>query len=143
MSNKIEEKKGSIDQETALKDFERWLSIKKIREQKRQENSKFEDIIISSIIEGDLTIDENGYITQKLIFPVENAEQQPVLSDLKFIPRIPIKLLNIKLKGVDSSDADKRQIAYMAALTQQNMGLLEKMETEDHRIAQSIIMYFL
>ena len=141
--SKIEEKNNTVDQETAIADFERWLTIKKIREQKRQENSKFEDVIISAIVDGILTIDENGYITQKMSFTIEDSEKNPVLPELKYMPRIPMKLLNIKLKGVDSSDADKRQIAYMAALTQQNMGLLEKMDTEDHRVAQAIIMYFL
>ena len=141
--SKIEEKNNTVDQETAIADFERWLTIKKIREQKRQENSKFEDVIISAIVDGILTIDENGYITQKMSFTIEDSEKNPVSPELKYMPRIPMKLLNIKLKGVDSSDADKRQIAYMAALTQQNMGLLEKMDTEDHRVAQAIIMYFL
>jgi hypothetical protein len=134
-----------VDQETALKDFERWLEIKRIRDQKRQENakSKHEDVIISSIIEGDISIDENGYITHRLIFPINDSQGANLLEELRYIPRIPQKLLNIKLKGVDATDGDKRIIAYASALTQQNMGLIEQMDTEDQRIMQAIVMYFL
>lgn len=139
------EQKVTVDSETALIDFERWIKIKRIKDQKRQENSKnkFEDVIVSSITEGVLAIDEQGYITHKLIFPVENNEGELTLETLKYIPRIPGKLLNIKLKGVSSDDGDKRQLAYGAALTQSNTGMLEAMDTEDLRIMQAIVMYFL
>jgi len=146
MKEEIKEKSGKkVDQESALKDFEKWIFIKKIRDQKRQENAKgkFEDVIVSSIAEGDLSIDENGYITQKLIFPIIDDNGNDILTELRFIPRIPVKLLNIKLKGVDASDADKRQVAYVSALTQVNMGILEKLDSEDSRISQAIVMYFL
>ena len=148
MNNKIElktEPKQVVDQETALQDFERWIAIKRIREQKRQANAKdkHEDLIVSSIIEGDITIDENGYIDHKLIFPLTDSEGIETLSKLRYIPRIPGKLLNIKLKGVDATDGDKRLLAYGSALTQTNMGLLSNLDTEDSRIMQAIVMYFL
>ena len=134
-----------VSMEMAVQDFDRWISIKQIREQKRQENakSKFEDIITTSICEGDLAISEDGYITHKLIFPLKDGEGGELLNELKFMPRIPVKLLSIKLKGVDPSDMFKMQIAYISALTNVNMGIIEKLETEDFRICQSIVMYFL
>jgi hypothetical protein len=51
--------------------------------------------------------------------------------------------LNAKLKGVNATDADARVMAYIAAATDQNTGLLSKMYTDDYSVCQSIIMYFL
>lgn len=145
MKEQSEMTNTKVSPDVAIIDFERWLSIKKIKEQKRNENSKskFEDIIISAIVEGDLTIDDAGYITHKLSFPIKNDEGEETLTQLRFMPRIPVKLLNIKLKGVDPSDGDKRQLAYMSALTNVNMGLLGNLDSEDHRVCQAIVMYFL
>jgi hypothetical protein len=137
--------RAKVDPQTALQEFERWISIKRIRDQKRQENTKnkSEDLLVSAIVEGDISIDEDGYINHNLIFPLENADGSVILNKLRYMPRIPQKLLNIKLKGVEATDGDRRIIAYGAALTNQNMGLIEQMDTEDQRIMQAIVLYFL
>ncbi len=137
--------KQTNDPEFALKEFERWIKIKKIKDYKRQENAKnkFEDTIVNGIIDKEILIDEDGRITQKLIQPIKNQEDEVVLTELNYMPRIPIKLLNIKLKAVDPSDADKRTLAYISALTNVSMGQLGELDTEDHKVCQSIVMYFL
>lgn len=132
-----------VDLEVAKKDFEKWLDFKKIRERKREDNADFGEKIIDGIVSGDIIVKDDCKLNVKLRFPLLDENKKPVHEVLIFKPRIQVWELNKKLKGVKADDGDGRIAAYIAALTEINKGLVEKMDTEDSSLCQSIVMYFL
>ena len=62
---------------------------------------------------------------------------------LVFKPRLTVGQINAKMKGVKASDVDGRLVGYIAALTAQNTGVIAKLDAEDNKVAQSIVMFFL
>jgi hypothetical protein len=132
-----------VDRNQAISEFEKWLEFKKINERKRQEMFSFEETIIDAIEEGRMTIDDKMQIELNLHFPLKNEAEEIVLGKLSFKPRIRLQELNSKLKGIKPGDGDARIVAYMAALTSVNSGLLSKLYTEDTDVCQAICMYFL
>ena len=135
--------KQKVTREVALKDFERWLNFKNIKGRKREDNENFEQIIVDAIVDGQLTIGDNCHI--KFILPeaITNKEGEEVLKELTFLPRIRVRDVNNKMKGVKADDGDGRVVAYISAITQQNTGIITNLFTEDYSVCQSIVMYFL
>lgn len=136
-------KKNIIVEETAIQDFERWLDYKKVKNKKRADNKEQEEVIVDAIMDGSLIVEKDCYIEFKLDFPLENEKNEPTFESFKFKPRIKVFELNSKLKGVKSSDVDGRIVAYIAAVTGQNAGIIKKLDTQDYNICQAVIMYFL
>lgn len=132
-----------ISRNVATADFERWLVYKKINDRVRQENISYEEKIIDAIEDGILTINDDLVMELSLQFPVLTDQGETALDKLIFKPRITVQQLNIKLKPVKPGDTEGMKIAYIAALTDQNSGMIAKLTTEDALICQSICMYFL
>jgi len=131
-----------VAKEVAVQEFERWLSYKGIRDKKRKDNESFEETIIAAIEDGQLTLDDDHVFTLK-ITPVKDANGSNVLESLKFKPRLQVYQLNQKLKGVSANDGDGRVMAYVAAITNENSGVIGLMDTSEYSVCQSIVMYFL
>ena len=127
---------AKVDLKAAKSEFDGWLSFKRIKESKRKQNDSFEEIIVDAIVNGDLSIDSNKVMTLKIV-------DHESLKELKFKPRIKVRELNIKLKPFKSDDADGRILAYIAAITDQNTGIISGLYTEDYTVCQAIAMYFL
>lgn len=127
----------------ATEDFERWLQYKKINDRVRQENIQFEEKIIDAIEDGILIINDDLKMEFSLQFPINNDDSTVALDKLIFKPRITVQQLNVKLKPVKPGDTEGMKIAYIAALTDQNSGMIAKLFTEDSTICQAICMYFL
>lgn len=134
---------SKIAREVAIADFNRWLDFKKVKENKRNESKAQIDEIVSAIEHGNVIIDDNCNIIQNLEFPITSDQGGIVLGELKFKPRILVHQLNAKLKGVEASNVDGRILAYASALTDQNSGIIGKLDTEDYRIVSSVVMFFL
>jgi len=129
-----------INRDAAISDFERWLDYKRVSEIKREQSQEQENVIVDGIVSGVVTIDDDCNIHQGLVFPVEG---EAGFDELVYRPRINRKMLQSKLRGVKSDDADGRISAYAAALTNKAVLQITKLDTEDLRIADAIVMYFL
>ena len=130
-----------INRETAIQEFEKWLDFKKVSDTKRQSSKDQENTIIDGIVSGQVYIDESCNIHQKLVFPVEG--EVAGFEELVYMPRINRKMLQAKLRGVKADSPDDRISAYAAALTNKAIAQIANLDTEDLRIADAIVMYFL
>ena len=135
---------AKMDIESATLEFNKWLDYKRVKQARREEKEAFGEAIISSIMDGDLIINEKTFImTYKLLFPILDNKGNEYLSELKFNPRVKVKELNIKLKAVKVEDADGRLLAHAASSCDKNVGELALIDTEDNDIVKSIAGYFL
>jgi hypothetical protein len=129
-----------INREVAVQDFERWLDFKRVSDNKREKSKDQEDLIVDGISNGSITIDDECNIHQILVFPVDG---EAGFSELIYRPRINRKLLSVKLKAIKADDPDGRISAYAAALCNKAVLQIDKLDTEDLRVADAIVMYFL
>ena len=134
---------SKIAREVAEQEFEKWLDFKKVKSTKRLESKDQGEQIISAIENGSIIIDEKNNLVLTLDFPVEDSSGNVTLSTLKFSPRLRVVDLNKRLKGFKADDVDGRVLAYAAALTGENTGIIGCLDTEDYRIVGNIVMYFL
>lgn len=130
----------TINVQTAQNDVEKWLDLKKIGSAKRQSMKDSIENLVDGIREGFLSINEKGEIKQTLKFPLGEDES---IKELVFKPRISIKEVKPYLKEVKSSDVDGRLAAYVAALTNTSKDIIEKMDSEDSGVSNSIAVFFL
>lgn len=134
---------SKVSREAAEKDFAAWLDHKKVRGVKRAESKGNEQEIVSAIEDGILVVEEDFTITHMLCFPIEDTTGKVVVDKLVYKPRINVGQLSIKLKPVGGADVDGRIAAYAATLADVNTSLINKLDTEDQRIVNAIVMYFL
>jgi len=133
---------GKVSREVAEADFQKWLDFKRVKEKKRVDSKQQEEELINAIEEGQLVVDTDFNLVLKLDFPLSH-EGTITVSELKFKPRITVGEINAKLKGVSQNSADDRIVAYVSALTNSSLSVINKLEVEDYRIASSIVIYFL
>jgi hypothetical protein len=134
---------NKLNYDTAQQEIADWLEFKHISPRKREENADMEEILIDNMQMGFLTKNEDYSLTYKLKEPVQTDEGEIRLSELTFKPRIRVSELNKRLKGVKVNDAEKRQLAYIAAVTGESTGILGQMFSEDFECCAAIVNYFL
>lgn len=133
----------TVSHEAAVQEVERWLDFKKVKDKKRAESESFIEILVGAVEDGLLTIDKDLMMKYSLLVPVKDDNDAEVFSELTFVPRIQVGEINKKLRGIKADDADGRVVAYIAALTKKNTGMITKLFTEDYSVCQSIVMFFL
>jgi len=132
---------SKVSNDQAVKDIERWLDAKKIKDRKREQNADSEAVLVDAIMDGDLIVNDDNSLTLKLIWPT--AEGQGV-STLTFKSRLTVGERQEATKGIKPTDAEGRLIGYVAVLTDQPVGVIKKLESgEDYERASSIAVYFL
>ncbi len=135
---------AKINIEIAEQAFIGWLDFKRVRESKRENNIDQQNIIVEAIADGDLVIDEKDFfMTYNLLKPILSDDGDVMLDKLVFKPRITKGDLNKKYKGLKPTDADNRLLATIAAITDQNRGMIGKIDTDDISVCESIAVYFL
>jgi len=132
-----------LPREKAEADFQQWLDLKKISDTKRRESESSANTIIEALMNGGLVLGEDGVLTQKLKFPIEDNKGNPTYSTLEFKPRVKVENIHAHLQGVKSADADGRVAAMIAAVTSKSKAIVLKMDTEDYSIGQAIVVFFL
>lgn len=128
-----------VPHETAAKEVEEYLDFKKVSNKKREEQKDSIETIVDSIVSGTLSIDENKNIVQELSFPIGNG----TIPTLSYKPRLTAQAINTRMKGVKGTDVDARIMGYAAALTDKSPALLGDLDTEDLRICQAIVSFFI
>ena len=131
-----------ISADVAEKEVLKWLDYKKYSTSKREDQKDSISIMENAICDGDLVLNKDNVFIQKLKFPIKDEDGKEVLSELKFVPRIPVIDIEKKSKGMEANNYSVVR-AYICALTKINSGLVGRLDTEDHRVSQAIVSFFL
>lgn len=135
-----------ISEEMAIAEMNKWLDHKNVSQRKRNKKETKQQIetLIDAICDGDLTLDEDFNLVQTLRNPVKDKEgKQIVLETLTFKPRLLLEDVESHLMNVKSTNTIGMLAAYTAALTGKSSSLLKKIDTDDNKTAQAIVMFFL
>lgn len=131
-----------ITREMATKEITGWLDQKKISPTKRETKKDSIESLICAIMDGDLTMSDNGCLVQVLKFP---AETEKPVKQLTYKQRIRIDEVKQHIIGnkIAISDFDGRVVCYIQALTGEPFAVCSKLETTDGEIAQAIAVFFM
>ena len=123
----------------AHKEVEKWLDHKRVKPKHRESNPESIENMVDSFEDGTLVLNEDHSINMELAFPIGEAGK---IKTLNFKSRLSVGEIHNNLKGVKSGDTDARIYAYIAALTDQPIGVIRKLDTEDYRVASAIVVFF-
>lgn len=131
-----------VSREVAEKDVSRWLDTRRVSEKKRGEYSANIEDLIEAVSEGRLIVDDSGYLTQKLEFPMGESGS---IKELKYHPRITVGDVRQAMNAMSakSSDADARVISHIAASTKVATNVIQRMDTSDYSLSQAVAIFFL
>lgn len=128
-----------ISKEMAIAEVNRWLDSKKIGEKKRAAYEKTIEEIVSYVEDGTLILDENNMWKHKLLFPIESEK---TTSELTYKNRLNVDEVTNGLKGSDGTAQDMVK-HYVVMLTGKVKGIINKLDTQDYSVCQSISVFFL
>ena len=136
---------NQVSEELATKEVSKWLDFKNVSERKRNKKETKAQIetITDAICDGDLVLDEDFNLVQTLRNPVKTNDDKVLLSEMKFKPRLLLEDVESKLINVKADNMIGMLAAYTSALTGVNAGLTKKIDTDDNKTAQAIVMFFL
>jgi hypothetical protein len=129
-----------VDIEIARQEVEKWLEYKRVGASKREAYKDAIDSLVDAVAFGQLTLEDDYHFVQHLDFPIEGDEP---IEELKFKPRIKVKEIYSKMRGVKAGDADGRVMALIAALTGKPSAMVGMLETSDYSVSQNIALFFL
>ena len=132
-----------IPLETAELEVEKWLDHKRVKPKKRENLKENIEVIVDNICDGSLVLRDDYHFVQTLSFPVKNAAGEEKVKELIYKPRLMVRDINAKMKGVKANDPDGRVVSYIAALTDQPAGVISNLDTEDNSLAQQFASFFL
>jgi hypothetical protein len=134
-----------VSEKMANADVSKWLDHKNVSPRKREKKETKQQIetLVDAFCDGDLTLDDDFNLVQKLRNPVKDNEGKKILETLSFVPRLLLEDVESHLMSVKSTNTIGMIAAYTSALTGQNSTLLKKIDTDDNRTTQSIVMFFL
>lgn len=130
-----------IVREVAEADIEKWLVAKKITNSQREARKDEIDTLTDAIMDGNLVVKDDATLEHTLIHAIDKGEKK--VTALNYKLRLMVKDIQTAMKGVKNNDVEGRLLAYASALTGQNTGVLQYMDTADSRIANSISVFFL
>lgn len=128
--------KKTMTEELALKEVNKWLDYKKIRSKEREEKEAQIGILVDSIVDGSLVLNEDFSLVQKLDFELENVKE------LVFKPRLTVAEINLKLRAIDASKAHEMLVAYASAATGKPSEIIRRLDANDYKVANAINMFF-
>jgi hypothetical protein len=127
-----------MTKEAAEKELTGWLDFKKVRPKQREGYSNQFDLLVESMVNGDITLDSTTFvITQKLISPVEG-----LFTELQFQPRKTVGELQKITSSINPGDIDGRLNAIISCVTGKGISHLMKMYPEDFGISQAVAVFF-
>jgi hypothetical protein len=134
-----------ISEEIANKEIQKWLDFKNVSPRKRntKETKAQIETLVDAICDGDLVLDEDFNLVQALRNPVLDKDGKPALKEMVFKPRLLLEDVESKLMNVKSDNTIGMLAAYTSALTGVNSAMTKKIDTDDNKTAQAIVMFFL
>ena len=131
-----------VAREVAEKEINDWLDSKKIFESDREAQKASVETLVDAIVNGVLTVNEDGNLVHTLLFPLGEEGKRNVTT-LTYKKRLAERDTRKHLKGVSPQDVEGRMIAYIQALTDEAAGIIGALDTTDSRIAKSVVVFFL
>lgn len=129
--------------EKAQEEVDNWLDAKKVKPGDRVTNQKFISTLIEAIQYGNLELDaDTNTFTQKLDFPLTNSAGTETLTSLKYNPRGQTGSLQSKTANLNGIGMAV-YVAYASSLTGELVATLNRLDTEDFKVLQAIITFFL
>lgn len=137
---------NTVDRKSAEREFETWCDIKRLRPDQRSNPNPITGVddnkekIISCIENGYLVVDtETGELTQKLAWPIDDGK----VKELTFKLRLNNTEKNSYSVGLKPNDFEGKIAAIIAALTSEPRGIINKLDTSDRDLSDSIASFFL
>lgn len=134
---------GKVNLEIAQKEVQKWLDFKKVDEEKIEDNKDNILTLAKAVSSGSLSLDSDHNFIHELKFPITDSDGNVVESKMKFKPRLKVGDLQTKTQNVKSNDTFALITAYISALTDLNSGIIKQMDSEDYKVAQGIVIFFL
>lgn len=131
-----EETEDAVVKDVAEQEIKKWLDHKKVNDKRREAYQAYIDNMVQAVRDGNLTMDDSFILTHKLLFPAATVEA------MNYKVRMTKGQVDKALKGIKVDDADGRLVGYLCALTDQPIGIIRAMDTEDYSLAQSIAIFF-
>lgn len=133
-----------ISREQAIIEVTAWLDHKKMSDRKRESNKESIEALTDAVEDGLLVLDQ-GTEEKEGTFEWKQLLKFPVgeIKELNFKARMPVGTIHVNLSGTKSDDGDARILAYVAALSGQNSGIIRKLDTEDYSVSKNIAYFFL
>ena len=137
--------KNAISEEIAKKEIEKWLDYKNVSPRKRNKKEIKSNIetLTDAICDGDLVLDEDYNLVLTLRNPVLDKDGKAQLKEMTFKPRLLLEDVESHLRNVKPDNTIGMLAAYTSALTGLNSMMTKKIDTDDNKTAQAIVMFFL
>lgn len=140
MTENIKNSEVVVSREQAESEFDRWAyEIKRIRRTTIEKDPVLQECrenIIENIMDGTFTIDEQGFIEMKLVFP-ENISQET----LRFKPRLKLEDQR-GMRNFKENDHIGRSGVLLGILCSINSGLAMKLDMADMAKAQDLLAFY-
>ena len=130
---------NKVSLEIAEKEIGEWLKFRRVNDRRKAEMESQVETLVNAVCDGALVVKEDNSLELTLIEPLGDASKRT----LTFKPRIQVRDVQPALKSLKSGDGDGRIMAYLSALTGESMGVLGLMDSSDHSICGSIVVFFL
>tara|TARA_R110000796_G_scaffold166023_1_gene282899 strand:- start:193 stop:618 length:426 start_codon:yes stop_codon:yes gene_type:complete len=140
---KTKEMELKVSKELALEEVEKWLSFKKVDQDEIEDIDSSKNNLANAIMRGHLILDKSHNLVHTLKFPILDEDGKPALSVLTYKPRLMMQEIEQKTQSINMKNTFELLRAYVAALTGVNSGLIKKLDTSDHKISQTIALFFL
>ena len=126
----------AMTKEMAIEEFNGWIEKKKIRPsllEKKDTTKEARESILDALVEGILTISEEGIITQKLNFPVGQTEE------LNYSLRMTASEMDAMNRFKDENGKSR---AMIGKLTKTMTAIIDKLDTTDLALSQTIASFY-
>jgi hypothetical protein len=130
---------NQVSIEVAQSEIDGWLKFRRVNDRRKLEMESQVETLVNAVCDGALIVKEDNSLELTLIEPLGDNSKRV----LTFKPRIQVRDVQPALRSLKSGDGDGRIMAYLSALTGESMGILGLMDSSDHSICASIVVFFL
>lgn len=137
------EKSQVISAEVAQNEVEKWLDLRRVKPSLREKYKDAVQVMVESVCDGSLVLQDNGSLKQTLVFPIETKDGDIALTELVYKPRFKVKELSMQSQDMNASNSLDITISYVSAVSSVSKSLVKEMDMEDYKVAQCIVTFFM
>jgi hypothetical protein len=127
---------AKINKEQAKEEVNQWLLAKGYDEDEREGYEEIIEGLETQFMKGNLRLDDNNVIVQKLKFPITEIESGTVLhSEVRYKPRVWVKEINKRLDLIKVKDADSKTRVGIYAASDVKDTFMDRLDPMDYRVA--------
>jgi len=135
---------NKVDRESAISEINKWIDEIGYEDGHiESEPTLTDEMLIKSVMSGEVVFDESGQLVVKLKHPIESKEGDPLHTELTFKHTVAVFEYNNAVKGVKADDADGRMLATIAVFTNVATSRINRLSTKSYRVLQVIAGYLL